>query len=69
MQAARVKKEWTQAQLAKAINEKAGLILDIESGTAIYNPDVINRMEKALGCQIPRGRGNKKKKKKPTGYF
>ncbi len=69
VQDARVKKDWTQGQLAKAINEKAGLIVDIESGVAPYNPDVINRIEKALGVQIPRGRGNKKKKKKPTGQF
>ena len=34
VKAARIKKELTQAQLAKAINEKPGLIVDIENGTA-----------------------------------
>ena len=46
------------------INEKAGVIHDIENGTARYIPDQINRIEKALNVQIPRGRKNKKKKKK-----
>ena len=45
VQAARLKKDWTQAQLAKAINEKAGLIHDIEQGVAAYNPHVINTIE------------------------
>jgi ribosome-binding protein aMBF1 (putative translation factor) len=50
--------------LAKAVNEKAGVIHDIENGTAHYDADVINRIEKILGVQIPRGRKNKKKAKK-----
>ena len=39
------------------------MIHDIENGTARYIPDQINRIEKVLGVQIPRGRKNKKKKK------
>ena len=39
VQAARINKKWTQEQLAKAINEKAGLIHDIENGSARYVPD------------------------------
>ena len=67
IQKARLEKEMTQAQLAKAINEKTGTVVEIESGEASYNPDVINRIEKALGVKIPRGRGTKKnKKKKPA---
>ena len=66
VQAARLKKDWTQAQLAKAVNEKTGTIVDIENGTSHYDADIINRIEKALGVKIPRGR--KSKKKKPTGY-
>ena len=69
VQEARLKKEMTQGQLAKAINEKAGLIHDIEAGTAAYNADVINRIEKVLGVQIPRGRGGKKKKRSKPQQF
>ena len=57
-----------QAELAKAINEKAGTIHDIESGVAPYQADVINRIEKVLGVQIPRGRGKKKRTKKPAQF-
>ena len=55
----------TQGQLAKAINEKAGLIHDIENGEALYSADVINRIERVLGVKIARGRGKKKKAKAP----
>ena len=66
MQAARLAKDWSQAELAKKVNEKTGTIVEIENGTALYHPDVINRIEKALGVQIPRGRKSKKPKKKPA---
>ena len=66
VQAARLAKKLTQDQLAKLINEKAGVIHDIENGHGKYIPDQISRIEKALGVQIPRGRKNKKKKKKPA---
>ena len=36
VQSARLQKEMTQGQLAKLINEKAGLIHDIEQGEAPY---------------------------------
>ncbi|CDW73276.1 UNKNOWN [Stylonychia lemnae] len=68
IQKARLEKEWSQAQLAKAINEKTGLIVDIESGEAPYNPNTITQIEKALGVKVPRGRGGKKKKK-PANQF
>ena len=45
------------------VNEKTGEIVDLENGTAKYNADLINRIEKALGVKIPRGRKNKKSKK------
>ena len=61
---ARHAKQWSQAQLAKAVNEKTGMIVDIENGSAPYNADLINRIERALGVQIPRGRKKNKKKKK-----
>ena len=58
----------TQAQLAKAVNEKPSVIVDIENGTATYDASVINRIEQVLQVKIPRGRNNKRKKKKnPMG--
>lgn len=64
VQSARLGKELSQAQLAKLVNEKTSTIVDIENGTAKYVPDVINRIEKALGVKINRGRGKNKKPKK-----
>ena len=70
MQAARIAKEWTQAQLAKAVNEKPSTIHDIENGTAKYSGETINRIEKALGVKIPRGRkGGRRGKNPPAGGF
>ena len=64
VQEARVAKKMTQEQLAKAINEKPSVVHEIEHGTAPYHPDQINRIEKALGVHIPRGRNKKKNKNK-----
>lgn len=64
VQAARLVKDLSQAELAKAVNEKTGTIIEIENGTARYNADVINRIEKILGVKIPRGRKSKKPQKK-----
>ena len=64
VQRARLAKEMTQAQLAKAINEKPGVIHDIENGTAAYDANIINSIEQVLGVKIPRGR--KQKRSKPT---
>ena len=46
---ARMAKKLTQAQLAKAVNEKPGVIVEIENGTGPYEADIINRIEKVLG--------------------
>jgi ribosome-binding protein aMBF1 (putative translation factor) len=67
IQQARAKKEWTQAQLAKAINEKTGVVVEYENGSAVYNNEVANKMEKALGVHLPRGRAKKKGKKPAAG--
>lgn len=64
IQSARLQKEMTQAQLAKAVNEKTSTIVELENGTAKYVPDTINRIEKVLGVKIPRGRAGKKSKAK-----
>ena len=60
VQAARLVKDWSQAELAKKVNEKTGEIIDLENGSSRYNADLINRIEKALGVKIPRGRKNKR---------
>ena len=39
----------TQAQLAKAVNEKTSAIVDVENGSARYNAGLINAIEKAVG--------------------
>ena len=54
----------TQTQLAKAVNEKASAIVDIENGTARYNAGLINAIEKALQVKIDRGRASKKNNRK-----
>ena len=53
---ARTKANLTQAQLASKVNEKPSVIIDVEKGTARYNADLINRIEKVLGVKINRGR-------------
>ena len=53
---ARTAKNFTQAQLATKVNEKASVIHDVENGTARYSADLINRIERALNCKIDRGR-------------
>ncbi|CAM9161856.1 unnamed protein product [Heterosigma akashiwo] len=60
IQQARLAKKWTQKQLATAINEKPQVIGEYESGRAIPNPQLINKIERALGTRLPRA--NKKKK-------
>ena len=60
--AARAKANMTQTELAKAIGEKTTVVVEIENGTGRYQAGVINSIEKALNCKIPRGRGKGKKK-------
>ncbi|KDO28155.1 hypothetical protein SPRG_06202 [Saprolegnia parasitica CBS 223.65] len=59
---ARLDKGMTQKALATAINEKPQVIGEYESGRAIPNPAIISKIERALGCRLPRG----PKKKRPT---
>ena len=53
---ARQAKKLTQKQLATAINEKPQIIQQYESGHAIPNPQVLNKLDRALGVHLPRGR-------------
>ena len=54
----------SQSELAKKVNEKASVIMEIENGSGRYDAGVINRIENALDTQIPRGRKKKKSGKK-----
>merc|ERR1712154_660474 len=51
---ARTAKKMTQKDLATAINEKPQVIAEYESGKAIPNPQIISKMERKLGCKLPR---------------
>mmetsp|Transcript_108339 Transcript_108339/g.233423 ORF Transcript_108339/g.233423 Transcript_108339/m.233423 type:complete len:133 (+) Transcript_108339:36-434(+) len=53
---ARQAKKMTQKQLATAINEKPQVIQQYESGAAIPNPQVLSKLDRALGVHLPRGR-------------
>lgn len=56
---ARQAKGMTQKALATAINEKPQIIAEYESGRAIPNGQIISKLQRALGVQLPRG-GKKK---------
>ena len=58
---ARQLKELTQAQLAKAINEKVGIIVGFENGSAVYDNNVVIKLEKYFNTHLERGRPKKKK--------
>ena len=51
---ARTAKKMTQKELATKINEKPQVIGEYESGKAIPNPQLISKIERALGCKLPR---------------
>ena len=62
---ARMAKKMNQKALAQAINEKPQVINQYESGKAIPNGQIINKLNRALGCQLPKAKGGGGKKK-PT---
>merc|ERR1719245_2779549 len=49
LQQARLAKKMTQAQLASAINEKGSVINEYESGKAIPNGAIVNKLNRSLG--------------------
>mmetsp|Transcript_8101 Transcript_8101/g.16355 ORF Transcript_8101/g.16355 Transcript_8101/m.16355 type:complete len:169 (-) Transcript_8101:37-543(-) len=51
---ARMAKKMTQKQLATAINEKPQVVGQYEQGKAIPNPQIISKLERQLGCRLPR---------------
>jgi putative transcription factor len=54
LQRARQAKGMTQADLAKLINEKSTVINEYESGKAIPNGQVIQKLNRALGVVLPK---------------
>eukprot|EP00617_Octactis_speculum_P022760 CAMPEP_0185763764 /NCGR_PEP_ID=MMETSP1174-20130828/22670_1 /TAXON_ID=35687 /ORGANISM="Dictyocha speculum, Strain CCMP1381" /LENGTH=139 /DNA_ID=CAMNT_0028445999 /DNA_START=63 /DNA_END=482 /DNA_ORIENTATION=+ len=58
---ARLAKKMNQKALATAINEKPNIIQDYESGKAIPNPQILVKLDRALGCKLPRVKKSKKK--------
>ena len=51
---ARNAKGLTQKQLATSLNEKPQVIQQYENGQAVPNPQIISKIERALGVKLPR---------------
>lgn len=51
---ARAEKKLTQEQLATKISEKAAVIKDLESAQGVYDPKVVEKIEKALSVKFDR---------------
>jgi putative transcription factor len=51
---ARTAKKMTQKELATKINEKPQVVAEYESGKAVPNPQIISKIERILGCKLPR---------------
>merc|ERR1712154_698828 len=56
LQQARLAKKMSQAALATLINEKGSVINEYESGKAIPNGAIINKLNRSLGVRLPRPR-------------
>ncbi len=56
---ARCAKKWSQQQLASEISERVQVIQTYENGTAVPSPQILNKLDRALGIHLPRA--NKKK--------
>eukprot|EP00927_Polykrikos_kofoidii_P031133 TRINITY_DN2679_c0_g1_i1.p2 TRINITY_DN2679_c0_g1~~TRINITY_DN2679_c0_g1_i1.p2 ORF type:complete len:164 (-),score=23.61 TRINITY_DN2679_c0_g1_i1:77-508(-) len=56
LQQARLAKKMTQKQLASSINEKDSVINEYESGKAIPNGPIINKLNRALGVRLPKAK-------------
>lgn len=54
IQQARLAKSMTQKELASAINEKTQIIQLYETGAAIPNPQILNKLNRALGITLHR---------------
>jgi putative transcription factor len=50
----RAEKKLTQEQLATKISEKTIVVKDLEAATGVYDPKVVEKIEKALGVKFDR---------------
>jgi len=55
MQTARLELKLSQKDLAAKVNEKVSVLQDYESGKATPNPQILGKLERALGVKL---RGN-----------
>jgi putative transcription factor len=56
LQQARLAKKMSQAALATAINEKQSVVNEYESGKAIPNGALVQKLNKALGVRLPKAK-------------
>ena len=56
LQKARQAKAMTQQQLATAISEKVSVVNEYESGKAIPNGAIIQKLNRALGVNLPKAK-------------
>lgn len=54
LQRARQAKKLTQKGLGALVNEKGAVVNSYEAGTAVPDGPLIAKMERALGCKLPR---------------
>jgi putative transcription factor len=52
MQTARLDLKLSQKDVAQKINEKPSVLQDYESGKAIPNPQILAKLERALGVKL-----------------
>eukprot|EP00397_Hematodinium_sp_SG-2012_P037128 GEMP01040184.1.p1 GENE.GEMP01040184.1~~GEMP01040184.1.p1 ORF type:complete len:141 (+),score=47.11 GEMP01040184.1:92-514(+) len=64
LQQARLAKKMTQAVLANAICEKQTVVAEYENGKAIPNGAIIQKLNRALGVNLPRAKAKAKAKPK-----
>jgi len=48
---ARMAKNWKRKDLARAINEKENIVASFEDGSAVYNPQLLQKFFRILGIK------------------
>ena len=61
LQQARLERKMTQKQLASQINEKPQVIHEYESGKAVVNPHIVQKLHRVFPGKLPSNRPNKNK--------
>ncbi|GFE52688.1 multi bridging factor [Babesia ovis] len=62
LQKARLAKGLTQQALARLINEPEATVKEYENGSAIPNGNILQKLSRALGTQLPSAKAPKQKK-------